>query len=174
MTESTDWPAMIRQAQLQLILEGYEPSDQQVLHWLADEDRWEIFNWGRWLRLRSGMFCDQVKLDAGIHHFVVCIHDREGLHNLIPHKYLIDPGSTIGAANFAGLTKEERAEDFQLSIKREFSQQERQRWEQLGEREKRALLPPPESIDALRRALDEQRPLPDSAAEKVLRDLLTN
>jgi hypothetical protein len=93
MTDTINWPALIRQQTLQMILDGREPDDQLMLHWLPDEDRWEVFNWGHWLRLRARMFCDQVGLHAGLHYFVVCVHDHEGLHNLIPHKYLINPAA---------------------------------------------------------------------------------
>jgi hypothetical protein len=161
--------------------------EMQVLHWLPEEDRWEIVAWDDFRKFRGmdewGRRSAQVGLhnvNGGVHHFVVCVYDYGDvpgdnelvfLHNLIPHKYLINPDGSIGADNFCGETKEERAVLRDLMFKSEWSEHERQRYNEIQERHYPAVLPPRVSAPALLRML-RHRTYPRSAAEHFLRTLL--
>jgi hypothetical protein len=55
---------------------------------------------------------------GGIHYFIVAICDEDGTPlNLIDHKYLIEKDGRVARDNFAGLTKDERADYDRILMK---------------------------------------------------------
>jgi hypothetical protein len=94
-------------------------SPMQVLHWLPEEDRWELIGWANWVAFVWPPQACLPGVPAGIHYFIVCIHHDGAPLNLILHKYLIDPDGRIGADNFAGLSRTERDDYRRLMLLRE-------------------------------------------------------
>jgi hypothetical protein len=94
----------------------------RALHWLPESDRWEDIPWDQWLKFREWVGAGEPLpgIRAGIHYFVVCIHDDGVAVNVIPQKYMIDPDGKIGRDNFAGLTRQEREDYQRLVVKREY------------------------------------------------------
>jgi hypothetical protein len=106
---------------------------------------------------------------SGIHYFVTGVHENGATINIIQHKYLIEPDGRIGRDNFAGLTREERADFSRVMMAVENGPGDRERLQEL--REKMDVDdPPPESYDALVRALP-GLPKPGSPAAERLAKL---
>lgn len=128
---------------------------------------------------RSLVWCDPLlntggalpQLDAGLHHFMVCVYKdgdeideitsmvfddlpRElGLANLIPHKFMVDAEGAIIKTIGDELTQTERADYRRLMSMMQFTPSDTIRLKELRAKMSALLLPPSASIAALRRAL---------------------
>jgi hypothetical protein len=142
---------------------SFDDGDQQALHWLPEQDRWEAIAWDDWLAFR-GVLAPSIGLPglaAGIHHFAVCVHDDGVAINVLPHRYLIEPDGRIGSDN--GLSRAERRDYSRLLLAMQLSAQDKARLREIQHKQWRVHLPPPTSIPALRRALPKP-PQPGSLA----------
>lgn len=142
----------------------------KVFHWVPEKDEWEPISWEDWSGFRGIMqpSAELPGISGGIHHFIVCVLDDDGtVVNLIPHKYLVNVDGTIGADNFAGLTKDERKEYWELMIAKESREEDQRRLEEIHNKMGPPIQPPSESVEALKWALP-NRPLRGSAAERFL------
>ena len=145
-------------------------SPMQVLHWLPEEDRWELIGWADWV---ASVWPPQACLPgvpAGIHYFIVCIHHDGVPLNLIPHKYLVEPDGRIGADNFAGLSRTERDDYRRLMLLREPHSSDMAQLHELRQKMRAANFPPRGSLEALQRALP-QAPKITSFAHRFLAEL---
>jgi hypothetical protein len=147
----------------------------RVLHWLPDEDRWEVIPWNDWIAFceLGATFRTIPSVGGGIHYFIVLIHDDDLPINLIPHKYLIDLDGRIGRDNFGDLTRQEREDYDRLMIARELGPRDEERLDEIRKKLGNVQLPPEESLDALKRTLGRE-PKGDSAAAWVLRKFERN
>jgi hypothetical protein len=147
-----------------------------VLHWLPEQDRWETldcyftpFGGPHW------------QPPAGIHHFLICIYDlfgngalaggvdndgAEGLINLIPYKWSVASDGTITDTSQAGLTKNDLKDYNRLFIAWEHTPADTARLKEIRDNMWEHVLPPPEAMVALRRAL--MPPISGSAAHRFL------
>jgi hypothetical protein len=110
---------------------------------VPDEDRWEPILWPDFMNFR-GLGDKTVPLPgvgAGIHYFLVCIHDNGAAVNLIAHKYLIEENGSIGPALFSGFTKEERADYNRLMVQLKITPEEESRIRFLQEKGGNSPLP---------------------------------
>ena len=142
----------------------------RALHWLPESDRWEDIPWDQWLKFREWVGAGEPLpgISAGIHYFVVCIHDDGVAVNVIPQKYMIDPDGKIGRDNFAGLTRQER-EDYQRPVvKRECDPGDQECIDAIHAKMGAANDPPSKSLAALKR-LFPKAPEKGSLAEKFFR-----
>lgn len=145
----------------------------RVLHWQPAKDRWEAIPWEAWAAFR-GHEAPSVGLpgiSGGVHYFVVCVYDGALPVNIIPHKYLIEADGSMGAANFGGLTREEREDFDRLMIAKTLSPRDEERLNEIRRKAGKVLLPPRESIRALVVALP-QLPESGSAAARRLSELI--
>jgi hypothetical protein len=143
-----------------------------VLHWLPEEDRWELIGWEDWTAFR-GIMAPSIGLPGiagGIHYFIVCVHDDGTLVNLLPHKYVIELDGRIGPHNFPGLTREERLTYSQIMLARESNPKDKARLDEIRSKMWDVFLPPPESIPALRRALPKP-PKAGSLAQQFMEEI---
>lgn len=127
----------------------------QVLHWLGRGQRWEEIGWAAWCAFR-GMdvpFKPLRGVESGLHYFAVCAHDGVHTREIFQHKYLIDPGGKIGAADFAGLTKQERAEYDRLVSILNTSAAEQKRLNEIHAKMLKGHALPPHVVTAIRGAL---------------------
>lgn len=142
----------------------------KIFHWLPEKDEWEPIPSDAWTGFK-GVLTPRTGLpgiSGGVHHFVACVLDNDGtVVNLIPHKYLIDIDGKLGAANFEGLTKDEREEYWKLMTASEDTPEDQRRLDEIREKMGPAYQPPPESIEALKWSLP-NRPKRGSAAERFL------
>jgi hypothetical protein len=142
-----------------------------ALHWLPHENRWETISWDAWGAFReiAQPFAPLPGVSGGIHYFVTGVHGHGATINIITHKYLIQPDGLIGRDNFAGLTREERADFSRLMMAMEEGPGDAERLQEL--REKMDVDDPPSvSYDALVRALP-GLPAPGSLAAERLAKL---
>ena len=148
------------------MMQSIEPDDVQVLQWLPDQDRWQPISWQQWQAFRSGHGLPSIA--AGIHHFIVAIHDDDGQPvNLIPHKYLIEPSGRISRDNFSGLNRREREDYQRLMLARTMTPDDQARLDAIRQKRWPAMLPPPQAMAALRRALAKPAQ-PNSLADHFL------
>ena len=144
----------------------------QVLHWLADGQRWEEIRWKDWCAFREieQPFRPLRGVNGGLHYFAVCAHDGTHTSQIFQHKYLIDPGGRIGSADFAGLTKKERAEYERLVSILNTSAGEQKRLNEIHAKMMKGHALPPHVIVAIAGAL-KFPPAPGSEAEQLLASL---
>ena len=153
-----------------------------VLHWVPQEDRWHEIQLGDWSAfVGANKWLDEnadraalVGIPPGIAYFVVCALDDDGVTpvNIIPHKYLIDPGGFKGADNFAGFTREDRRDQWELMLRPEMTSADEKRYSELGRKGRDAMQPPRDSAFALVRALGKS-PKKGSLAERFLLELFS-
>jgi len=144
----------------------------QVLHWMPDEDRWELIRWADWMNfMQLGDRKAPLKgIASGIHYFIVCINDDGVPFNLIAHKYLIERDGSIGRDNFAGLTKQEREDYGRLMVTSKPTAEDDRRLDEIRKKMGKVYDPPRQSVYALMRILP-KRPPEGSLAERFLRHL---
>jgi transposase len=106
-------------------------------------------------------------VSGGIRHILVCVTDDGETLNLIPHKYLIDQDGRMGSANFSGLTREERAEHWELMTAAEEKQGAPERLNYIRSKMGASLELPSDGYNALVRALD-KLPSEGTAAARFL------
>jgi hypothetical protein len=164
---------------------AFDESGLQVLHWLSDEDRWEPIAWDDWLAFlgdwtpsveppgisMSGsmsVLLPSVGLTGilgGIHYFVVCIHDRGAVVNIIPHKYLVESGGRFGTDNSVAFNRDDRENYLRVMYTEGASPADAARLAELRNKMIGAYDPPQSSLTALRRALPKP-PKPGSLADR--------
>ena len=73
---------------------------QQVLHWRGGE--WHRIVWQDWMSFRglTVPFVPLPYVTAGEHYFAICIVEDGRLHNIVPHRHLIDCDGRIANDNF--------------------------------------------------------------------------
>lgn len=127
----------------------FDDEGLRVLRWVPDEDAWVKVLMNDWLAFLGIDTAPKGLrgLQAGIQYFVVCIDDNGVPVNIIPHKYLVEPGGRMGPDNFAGLTKEERADYWRLLSKPHATPADEQRLQYIREKTD-VSWPPAESICA--------------------------
>jgi hypothetical protein len=132
--------------------------DDIVLQWLPEEGRWQRVPWDQWSKFRLPEIedVDHVPLMGvrnGDFYFVVCIVEGETLFNIIPHRYRVDADGKITPHNFHDLTSEELADVDRIWLMRSPSEEDESRYEELGRRAYKFLLPPEIAARALLRDL---------------------
>lgn len=145
-----------------------------ILHWLPNEDRWESISWNDWVAFRGVFETGKglARISGGIHHFVVCVPDDDGIPvNLIPHKYLVEPDGTIGYDNFPGLTREERMDYSRIMSAVIEGPNDRELMSAIRNKMGATINPPKASAYSLIRAI-QKSPIAGSAAEDFLREML--
>jgi hypothetical protein len=159
---------------------AFDESGLQVLHWLSDEDRWEPIAWDDWLAFLgdwmpsvgpSGISMSVLPsigltgILGGIHYFVVCIHDRGAVVNIIPHKYLVEFDGQVEADNFVGFSRDDREDYRRVMSAKGASPADAARLTELRNKKIGAHDPPQSSLTALRRALPKP-PKPGTLADR--------
>ena len=160
---------------------AFDESGLQVLHWLSDEDRWEPIAWDDWLAflgdwtpsvgpsgISMSVLLPSIGLTGilgGIHYFVVCIHDRGAVVNIIPHKYLVESDGRVGADNFVAFSHDDREDYWRVMCPEGASPVDAARLAELRNKMIGAYDPPQSSLTALRRALPKP-PKPGTLADR--------
>lgn len=150
---------------------SFEPGIQ-VLHWSPEAECWKLVSWSAWTAFRNLFepFTPLPGASSGIHWFIVCIHDDGLPVNLIPHKYLVERDGKIGADNFYGWNREDRADYDRLVVARTLTDADQRRLCEIQYRAGDAMYPPLESLSALKQILPKS-PEHGSPAEKLLNEL---
>jgi hypothetical protein len=127
----------------------------RVLRWVPEDNRWIEDAWDAFISFRAFMtpFAPLPNVAGGIHHFVVCVCDESQVFNIIPHKYLVEPGGKIGADNFYGWTREERDDYSRLMVASKEEAGDRERLNEIRDKAGNAMYPPREALYPLVRAL---------------------
>jgi hypothetical protein len=148
---------------------------QQVLHWRAGA--WHRTAWQDWMSFREpgASFTPLPYVTAGEHHFVVCIVEDGRLHNIIPHRYLIDHDGCIADDRYFGVLSDGESARYRALNGRHYeypqahplNDEEQREFDAIRVRLWRSYLPPVEAVRELTRATVA---LPDEndAAWKVL------
>jgi hypothetical protein len=133
---------------------------QQVLHW--DDGAWRPIAWQDWMNFRGlrDAFAPLPKVTAGEHRFVVCIIENGRLHNILPHRYLIDQDGLIVDDRYFGVLSDSEIERYETLDKRHYeyppahllSDDEQREFDAIRDRLWRSWLPPVEAIRELTRA----------------------
>ena len=133
---------------------------QQVLHWRGGE--WHRIVWQDWMSFRglTAPFVPLPYVTAGEHHFAICIVEDGRLHNIIPHRYLIDRDGRIANDNFFGVLLDEEAKRYRAFNRRHYehpqyhplNDEEQLEFEVFRDRLWRSWLPPVEAVRQLTRA----------------------
>jgi hypothetical protein len=153
------------------------PDKLLILYWVPEADRWASVDLRDWIGfVGANRWTNEAALKGalpniapGIAYFVICVLDNDDVTpvNIIPHKCLIEPGGYMGPDNFAGFTREDRRDYWELMLKREPTSADSDRYDELGSKGYNARLPPKDSAFALVRALI-RSPKRGSAAERFL------
>jgi hypothetical protein len=150
-----------------------EDGDTLILHWVPERNDWEKIAWNVWLAFMA--ILDQPKglpnISGGIHYFMAVIAEGDTLYNLIPHKYLIGLDGKSERSNFAGWTKEDRAEYSRLMVEMNPTKADGERLYELRRKGEDEYLPPRQSLVPLIRCLAAV-PKEGSAAERHLDEMM--
>jgi hypothetical protein len=144
-----------------------------ILHWVPETNDWENVAWSDWLAFMAVLEPPRglPKISGGVHHFVAVIFEEGVLHNLIPHKYLIDLHGKHSRSNFSGFTKEDRADYSRLMLEMNPTEDDEKRLYELRRKGEDEFLPPRQSLVSLIRRLP-ALPKEGSAAERRLDEMM--
>ena len=128
---------------------------------------WHPIAWESWARFR-GAVCKDVKrnwaplphVGAGEHYFVVCVVSDGRLHNIIPHRYLIDRDGKITDDGYFGVLTADEIVRYAALNKRHYAwpqtqpltEQEQRDFDGIREGLWRSWLPPAAAVRDLTRA----------------------
>jgi hypothetical protein len=134
---------------------------QQVLHWRGGA--WHRIAWDDWSNFRDVLgnsFAPLPNVRAGEHYFVVCAVEDGRLHNIHPHRYLIDRDGRIADDRYFGVLSDAEIERYEALNKRHYgypqteplTTDERREFDAIRDRLWRSWLPPIEAVRELTRA----------------------
>jgi hypothetical protein len=133
---------------------------QQVLHWLGGA--WHRIALQEWMSFREtgAAFTPLPYVTGGEHHFVVCIVEDGRLHNILPHRYLIDRDGRIADDRYFGVLSNAEIDRYRALNKRHYqypqthplNDEERLDFDAIRDRLWRSWLPPTEAVRDLTRA----------------------
>jgi hypothetical protein len=121
------------------------PQNTVILHWDEGRAAWARLSWRDWVRFR-GFGKDGLGLlagaQAGEHYFLVCVLGDDGeLANVIPHRYVLSTDGRL-AHGFDGLAEAEREEYYRIQVLALPTEEDADRYAELGKRGFAVNLPP--------------------------------
>ena len=132
---------------------------QQVLHWRGGALHRIAWHWMSFRELGDS-FAPLPYVTAGEHHFVACIVEDGHLHNIIPHRYLIDRDGRIADDRYFGVLSDGESARYRALNGRHYeypqahplNDEEQREFDAIRVRLWRSYLPPVEAVRELTRA----------------------